>query len=399
MLILLTVLAGLAWVGVQVGLHYYLWRRLVRDTQLGARWRTFATGSIIILGISIPLTMVAARFGSPGFARALGWPAFLWMAAAGLTVALLAMLDLVRVGHRKVRAVAGSVAGDTCKKPEADVDPSRRAFFNRVIGGSAALTAVSFTGAGVYSALRPSIVDVPIRLSRLPASMNGFSITQLTDVHIGNTIGRHFVEDMVNRANELASDIIVITGDLVDGRVRDLEQAAAPLADLSARHGVYFVTGNHEYYSGVDPWVDHLTKLGVRVLRNERVSIGNGTDSFDLAGIDDHGAHRWRGHGADLSAAVAGRDPDRELVLLAHQPRQVKTAVEHGVGLQLSGHTHGGQVWPWHYLAMVQQGGLLAGLSEHGDTQLYVSRGTGYWGPPVRVLAPAEITKVVLTGG
>jgi len=245
-------------------------------------------------------------------------------------------------------------------------------------------------------AVRPSIVDVPVTLSRLPKSLDGFSITQLTDVHIGNTIGREFIEDMVDRTNEMASDVIVITGDLVDGKPDRLREAAAPLADLHAEHGVFFVTGNHEYYSGVDPWMEHLDGLGIRVLRNECVSVGDGEDSFDLAGIDDHSARYWRGHGADLESAVAGRDESRELVLLAHQPRQVKMAVKHGVGLQLSGHTHGGQVWPWHYLAMAQQGGLLAGLSEHGDTQLYVSRGTGYWGPPVRVLAPAEITRVVL---
>ncbi|HUH00973.1 MAG TPA: metallophosphoesterase, partial [Kofleriaceae bacterium] len=208
-----------------------------------------------------------------------------------------------------------------------------------------------------------------------------------------------FIQEMVERVNAINGDAIVITGDLVDGQVDDLRDAAAPLAELRARHGVYFVTGNHEYYSGVDPWLAHIETLGIRALRNEHVRIDDDGVGFDLAGIDDHGAHRYRGHGADLAKAVAGRNPARELVLLAHQPRQVKMAVQHGVGLQLSGHTHGGQIWPWHYVAAAQQGGLLAGLSRHGDTQLYVSRGTGYWGPPVRVLATAEITRVVLRAG
>lgn len=252
-------------------------------------------------------------------------------------------------------------------------------------------------GRGAFQALRrPSIVEVPIELDRLPPELDGFTIVQLSDVHIGNTIRRPFVENMVARANALSPDLIAITGDLVDGRVSSLRNDASPLAELEAPHGVHFVTGNHEYYSGADAWIEELRALGVRVLRNERVVVGEGDQSFDLAGIDDHSARYWRGHGADLDGALRGRDPRRELVLLAHQPRQVRTAAKHGVGLQLSGHTHGGQIWPWHYLVKVQQGGYLAGGYQLRDTQLYVSSGTGYWGPPLRLGARAEITKVVL---
>ncbi len=258
---------------------------------------------------------------------------------------------------------------------------------------------VAFADAGVAPALVPNHVEVSVTLPRLPARLDGFTIVQITDVHIGNTIGRAFVEAMVAEVAAARGDLIAITGDLVDGSVRRLAHAAEPLADLRAPHGVFFVTGNHEYYSGVGPWLAHLPTLGVVPLRNERVRIGDGDASFDLAGIDDRSGRRFRGHGPDLAAAVSGRDPSRELVLLAHQPRMVSDAVVHGVGLQLSGHTHGGQIWPWHYLARAQQGGLLAGLSRHGDTQLYVSRGTGYWGPPVRVGAPAEITRIVLRAG
>jgi hypothetical protein len=258
------------------------------------------------------------------------------------------------------------------------------------------MTAAAIAITGVREAVRPKLVDVDVALERLPESMDGFTITQITDVHIGNTIGQEFVESMVAGVNSLASDLIAITGDLVDGTVKALGDAAAPLADLRARHGVHFVTGNHEYYSGVGPWMRHLPTLGINTLRNERTSIGDINGSFDLAGIDDHSARWHKGHGADLAAAVDGRDPDRELVLLAHQPRQVRQAVKHGVGLQLSGHTHGGQIWPWHFAAIAQQGGMLAGMFRKVDTQLYVSRGTGYWGPPVRFGAPAEITRVTL---
>ena len=193
----------------------------------------------------------------------------------------------------------------------------------------------------------------------------------------------------------MKTDLIVITGDLVDGDVESLRDSAQPLVELSAPHGVYFCTGNHEFYSGVDSWVAELRRLGIGVLRNQRVSIGRGQHSFDLAGVDDYQSDRF-GPGPDMAAALAGRDPTRELVLLAHQPRHAFEAERYGVGLQLSGHTHGGQIWPWHYFVKAQQGGLLAGLQQVGDTQVYTSRGTGYWGPPVRVMAPAELTKIVL---
>jgi predicted MPP superfamily phosphohydrolase len=386
---------ALAYVAAVAGLHYYLWRKLVRDTLMAAPWRKRLTVLFAFMAIAVPTVVLLARFASPAIGRTVGYPAFIWMGFGLMLLSIFGVFDLARLAHRSARVVT--------RRPAEPVDPDRRRFFNRVIGGGAAVGAVSATGFGVYQALKtPGVKEVPITLSRLPRQMDGFTIVQLTDIHIGNTIGREWVQDMVDKANAAGGDLIAITGDLVDGRVADLRDAAAPLSQLRAEHGVYFVTGNHEYYSGADAWIEHIRTLGIRVLRNERVRIGNGEHSFDLAGIDDRSAHRWDGHGPDLAAAVAGRDSSRELVLLAHQPRQVRDAVEHGVGLQLSGHTHGGQIWPWHYLARAQQGGLLAGHSRHGkdgSTQLYISRGTGYWGPPVRVGAPAEITRVVLRAG
>lgn len=240
------------------------------------------------------------------------------------------------------------------------------------------------------------VVEVQIRLASLPRELDGFTIVQLSDLHVGPTIDRHFVQHVVDQANALSPDLVAMTGDLVDGSVARFRDEAAPLANLRARHGTYAVTGNHEYHHGADPWIAHLTALGLRYLRNQRVTIGDGRASFDLAGVDDHGARRYTGHGEDLARATADREPDRPLVLLAHQPRQVHRAKRHGVDLQLSGHTHGGQIWPWHYAVMLQQGGLLAGRYQIDDTQLYVTRGCGYWGPNVRVLAPLEITRVIL---
>jgi predicted MPP superfamily phosphohydrolase len=193
-------------------------------------------------------------------------------------------------------------------------------------------------------------------------------------------------------------DVIVLTGDLVDGSVEALAQHVAPLGQLRARYGVYFITGNHEYYSGVDAWLAHLMTLGIRPLRNERVTLGEGPMALELAGIDDWTAsHFGGGHGADLPRALAGRDTNRELILLAHQPKAVHEAAEHGVGLMLSGHTHGGQIFPFGVLVRLAQP-FVRGLHSVGETQIYVNRGTGYWGPPMRLGSAPEITLVTLQG-
>jgi predicted MPP superfamily phosphohydrolase len=248
----------------------------------------------------------------------------------------------------------------------------------------------------IKKSVDPRIVDVEIKLPRLPRALSGFTIAQITDVHVGPFVDHRFVGEVVRRVNHLAPDLVAITGDLVDGSLRRFRDGVAPLAELRSPHGTYFVTGNHEYYSGVDGWLDHLRSLGVRVLRNERVTIARNDNAFDLVGIDDHESRRYRGHGPDLPRALAGRDPSRAVVLMAHQPRQVRIAARHGVDLQISGHTHGGQIWPWHAAVRLQQGGLLAGHYRFGDTQLYVSRGTGYVGPAIRFGAPAEISRIVL---
>jgi predicted MPP superfamily phosphohydrolase len=203
--------------------------------------------------------------------------------------------------------------------------------------------------------------------------------------------------------NALEPDVVAITGDLVDGSVRELAGAIAPLAGLRAKHGVFFVTGNHEYYSGATEWIAYLRTLGVRVLRNERVALEvGGATAIDVAGVDDASARRSGvpGHRMDVEGALAGRDPERVLVLLAHQPKAIVKAAAHGVDLQLSGHTHGGQIWPWGCLVKLDQP-YVSGLHRHESTQVYVSAGTGYWGPPMRLMAPAEITRLelVASGG
>ncbi len=370
-------------------LNYYVWRRLVRDTGLRGGWRI--AGTIIVIALQLPMALVilTGPGGSPTVQGAFAWPAFLGWTLFGLIFVGLLISDLLRALIWSGRKVV--------RRP-APTDPSRRQAIARITGGLVTTVVATEVAVGLREVLgEHRVTEEHFTLARLPAALDGFTIVQLTDIHIGGTIGRAFIEDMVRISNAQRPDLIVITGDLVDGSVAELRDAAAPLSELSAPHGVFFVTGNHEYYAGADPWIAHLGELGIRVLRNERVEISRAGAAFDLAGIDDHSAAKFGGdHGPDLARAVAGRDPARALVLLAHQPRQAHVAARHDVDLQLSGHTHGGQVWPWHYLASVQQGGLLAGRYQIGGTQLYVSRGTGYWGPPVRVGAPSEICRIVL---
>jgi predicted MPP superfamily phosphohydrolase len=217
---------------------------------------------------------------------------------------------------------------------------------------------------------------------------------QISDIHIGPTLRRAFAQRLVARCNELNADLIAITGDLVDGSVIFLNDEVAPFAGLRARDGVYFVTGNHDYYSGGERWARKVSELGIEVLRNRRVAVERDGARFDLAGVDDLSSSRIGGlHGHDLSAALDGWDGELPVVLLAHDPRTFDQARHRGVHLQLSGHTHGGQMWPFAWFVRLQTR-YVAGLYQRDRSHLYVSRGTGYWGPPMRVLAPAEITDI-----
>lgn len=237
----------------------------------------------------------------------------------------------------------------------------------------------------VNVALGPVVKRVRVPLANLP--VGSYTIAHLTDVHIGTLIGRDFIETLVRRVNALRADLIVITGDLIDGRLAELRPHIEPLRELRARDGVFAVTGNHEYYWDVEAWLHHIRSLGVRVLRNERVTI---SDALELAGVDD------ASYGEDVPRAVAGRDAQLPLVLLAHHPRTVERAVKAGVDLQLSGHTHGGQLLPWGWLARLWDP-VVSGLRRFGSTWLYVSQGTGFWGPPLRVGTRCEIAAITLT--
>jgi predicted MPP superfamily phosphohydrolase len=372
------------------GLHYYFWVRLVRDTQLSGLARTLATGSIAGLACLIVATVSIGRM-VPRLGRVLAWPGFIWMGAMLFLLVALLGADILRLLATLVSRGFGAANA---------FDGSRRVFTARVLAG-AALASVSGMTAAAVRATRGQIAvkRIEILLGRLPPSLDGTRIVQMCDMHVGGLLGREFVERVVRTANDLHPDVIAIVGDLVDGTIEQLRPALASLANLRARHGVFFVTGNHEYYSrsGARAWMDELDGMGLRVLRNQRVAIGEGAEGFDLAGVPDHGASRFPedGPAEDIASALFGRDPARAVVLLAHQPIAIHKAASLGVDLQLSGHTHGGQIWPWGALVRLQQP-FIRGLHRIGESQLYVSCGTGFWGPPMRLGAPAEITEIIL---
>ncbi|WP_435532642.1 metallophosphoesterase [Streptomyces violaceusniger] len=293
-------------------------------------------------------------------------------------------------------ATKGPAAGAAKSAAEAATDgaapaASRRLFVARAVAVGATAVAAGTVGYGTYTVLRgPRVKRITVPLAKLPRRAHGFRIAVVSDIHLGPILGRAHTQRVVEAVNRTNPDLIAVVGDLVDGSVADLGPAAEPLRALRARHGSYFVTGNHEYYSGADEWVDHVRELGLRPLENERTEL----PGFDLAGVNDV-AGESEGQGPDFGKALGDRDRSRASVLLAHQPVVIHDAVKAGVDLQLSGHTHGGQVWPGTYVAELANP-TAAGLERYGDTQLYVTRGAGAWGPPVRVGAPPDVTVVEL---
>jgi predicted MPP superfamily phosphohydrolase len=384
---LVVVLAGFAAANVYVG-----WR-MVHAPKWPRAWRVGLTLLIVALSVSAPLGLMLWRTHGADEMRPLTLVGTTWAGALFLLSVVLGALDLLRAGAAVVRRV---------RRGPAPVDLDRRRLMARAVAGVAGVTAAGLTTIALRSAAEPPReVDVKVPLARLPGAFQGFRIVQLSDLHVGPLLRKPFLDHVVDRTLALEPDVVAITGDLVDASPSDLRDVVSPLARLRARHGVFFVTGNHEYYVGADAWFETLPSLGIRPLRNERVEIARGSDRLDLAGVEDASAsHQGSGHGADYERALAGRPTDRPVVLLAHQPRQVFDAERYGVDLQLSGHTHGGQIAPFGLITRLVQPAL-AGLHRFGTdaapTWLYVNRGTGFWGPPMRLANPAEITIVELT--
>ncbi|HET6861279.1 MAG TPA: metallophosphoesterase, partial [Streptomyces sp.] len=385
-MVVVGILIGIAVVALLAGVHWYVWRRLVRDTTAaGSRLRRAGTATLVALPLLMVGALVSGRAGAPfWFQQVVSWPGYLWLAVLlYLTLALLvgeAVRPLLRRLLERRDARAGSSAEPVRADPgvadagtgtdtdvgastgtgngaTTDTDvrtpappaappaqgPSRRLFVSRVVGGAAAAAALGTVGYGTYGVLRgPRVKRVTVPLAKLARSAHGFRIAVVSDVHLGPILGRAHTQRIVDTINATQPDLVAVVGDLVDGSVADLGSAAEPLARLKSRHGTYFVTGNHEYFSGAGEWIEHVRELGMRPLENERVEIAG----FDLAGVNDI-AGESEGQGPDFVRALGDRDRSRASVLLAHQPVVIHDAVRHGVDLQLSGHTHGGQLWPF----------------------------------------------------
>jgi hypothetical protein len=354
-----------------VALLIYVGIRLLPPLGLSAAGTAAAAALLLAAGVSIPSSI-----------RRTGVSAWIGLVAMGFLSILLAATVLRDLCLMLARIALNSAHYQALLAPSAQC----------ALALSAAMTI-----AGFVIARRPRIVNVEIPVSRLPVPLHGFSIAQITDVHVGPTIRREFVERLVRRVNGLGTDVIAVTGDLVDGSVKQLAAHTAPLSQLSARHGAFFVTGNHEYYSGEPAWTREIRKLGLTVLENEHVVLEHDGASLVLAGVPDIGAHHFDANQrSDPAAALRGAPATAGArILLAHQPRSAAAAADAGYDVQISGHTHGGQFWPWSFFVRFFQP-FTAGLHRVKGLWLYVSRGTGYWGPPNRFGVPPEITRIRL---
>ncbi|GAA2351079.1 membrane protein [Catellatospora methionotrophica] len=406
-------------------IHWYLYKRLVKDTTTTKRGRRIGGIAIIALAVALLAAFIVPRAVGAKASWVIPLVGYMWLAVLFYLLVTLLVLEIPRVianrtwarrpaadrtpatSHDAATAPAGtgSAASQTmlaepglppAAESPAEVagpaDPSRRLLIARSAAIFAGLTATGITAYGVKTALGdPVLKRVQIPLAKLPRSMDGYKIALVSDIHLGPLTGVEHSRRIVRSINGLSPDLIAVAGDLVDGTVEELGDEAAPLADLRSRDGAYFVTGNHEYFSGAEEWLVEVDRLGMRPLQNERLDIRGLT----LAGVNDVSGGDLGEGGPDFAKTLDGRDPGKPVVLLAHQPIQAFEAAKHGVDLQLSGHTHGGQMVPFNLIAALQQP-VISGLGEVDGTKVYVTNGAGFWGPPVRVGAPPDITLVEL---
>ncbi len=381
------------------GVATYLTWQLFGKTALRRSWKLAIGATVVAIFFTTPVTILLRSAGIENVAvDGVVWTGYLGLGFLSfiftflvirdvllLPVFFLRMLRLVRRRRPKNNPVV---------VPE---NPLRRGFMVNGVNYGMMAAAGTLTLYGLAQAKRiPAVKRVTISVADLPSDLIGFRIVQITDIHVSPTIRRPFVEEIVRVVNGLGADMVALTGDLVDGTVPQLARDVAPLADLKSNLGNFFVTGNHEYYSGVLPWVKKIGALGFTVLLNEHRVLSRGRGRLLVGGVTDYrGGYFLPSHRSDPEKAAAGALPADMKILLAHQPKSVSGASRAGFDLQISGHTHGGQFYPWNFFIGLNQP-FIKGLHQFRDTQIYVSRGTGYWGPPVRVGAPSEITLLTL---
>ena len=359
-------------------LHLYIGLRLMPDLGLGLSGMLAGSALLVLSTVLVPVGLLSSSLRRRRWSEQLTWMGLLAMGLFSSLIVLTFLRDLFLLGA----ALSGFGSADLSHYSALAVP----------------LLALAVTVIGFVNARRVArVVKVDVPIDGLPEALHGYSIVQISDIHVGPTIKRPYLDAIVNRVNGLGADAIAVTGDLVDGSVGRLAVHTQPLARLSAPDGAFFVTGNHEYYSGAEEWIAELRRLGLTVLLNQHVLRARGGASLMIAGVADYSAHHFHpAHRSDPQAAAAGAPPGVAVrILLAHQPRSAAAAAAAGFDLQLSGHTHGGQFFPWNLFVPLQQP-FVAGLHRVKRLWVYTSRGTGYWGPPKRFGAPSEITLVRL---
>lgn len=386
----------LVWIGIMItvlsiGYFYMAWR-LIMPFHLEAPQKQIAYTLLSLMYIipfsSFFLVRIAEKY--TGLYSWIGYISLGFLSFVFVALVFRDVLWLAGLGTQKLMALFSS--GPSV------LDAAKREFLIQSTNLGVLGVAGTLTAYGVYEARkRPGIVNIDVPIASLPAAFDGFRIVQISDIHAGLTIKRDFIETVAEEITKLSPDMIAFTGDMADGSVPHLKHDLEPLAKVYAPHGKFFVTGNHEYYSGVDQWTAHARDMGYDVLMNEHRLVTKNGASFVLAGVTDYSGGGFSpAHKSDPAKAFAGAPADTARVLLAHQPRSLFHIDGLGIDLVMMGHTHGGQFFPWNLVATIGQP-FIKGLNKFGEkTWAYVSKGTGYWGPPVRVGARSEITVLTL---
>ena len=365
-------------------LHGYIAWRLLPALALGPTGFGLALGLLLASGLLAPAPLLIRLSALPErVANSLAWVGYLALGVFSTLLVLCLLRDVL---------LALLTGWDFLQPGIVKLDSLRHASAVAVVALSLGVSLI-----GLFNARRlAKVVQVDLPIVGLPAALSGFTIVQLSDIHVGPTIKRGYLDAIVRRVNGLNADLVAITGDVIDGSVDRLRTHVAPLSELRSRHGTYCVTGNHEYYHGVEAWLQEWRRLGLRVLLNEGDVLHHDGARLLIGGVTDFTAHHYdAAHRSDAVAAAWSADPVALKLLLAHQPRSAAAAAEAGFDVQLSGHTHGGQFWPWNFFVPMQQP-FVAGLNRLNKLLVYTSRGTGYWGPPLRFRAPSEITQLRL---
>ena len=381
-------------ISLWAGAHLYIGVRILAPLHLH-KFAKIVAWSIMTASFSVmPITLWLRRFKSTGWSDVLEYIGYGYLGFFSILLVLFLVKD-ISWGILNIFNISSSVYSMPVLK-----DPERRAFLTNLVHGGVVGVSGLLTLWGVVQARRlakVTAIDIPIK--NLHPDLEGFRIVQISDLHVGPTIGRHVVQAIVDAVNALQPDLIAVTGDLVDGSVAELRDSVAPIASLKAPYGAFFVTGNHEYYSGAENWCRHVAELGIEVLNDRHVMRECKQSRLVIAGVTDLRAYEFvEGHVSDAKRAMANAPPCDFRLLLAHQPNSAVKAAEVGFDLQLSGHTHGGQYFPFTWIIYLAQR-FVKGLHRYKDMWIYVNRGTTYWGPPLRIGSNQEISLLRLTRG